>query len=67
MGSRLGECEVLFRALSQRGAPIRLEAVNGTVVTVPRIVLSFQLQRDLSARAGLDRACDIVLMLEADS
>ena len=64
MGSRLGECEVLFRVLSQRGAPIRLEADNGAVVTVPRSVLGYQLQRDLSALAGLDRACDIVLMLE---
>jgi hypothetical protein len=64
MGPRLGESEVLFRALSQRGAPIRLEADNGAVVIVPSSVLGYQLQRDLSALTGLDRARRMVLMLD---
>jgi len=49
MGPRLGECEVLFRALSRRAAPIGLEADIGAVMTVLRIVLGDQLPLDLSA------------------
>ncbi len=64
MGSRLGECEVLLRALSHRAAPDGLAVEIDAVMTVLRIVLGDQLSVDLSALADLDPGRDIVLMME---
>ncbi len=64
MGARLGECEVLLRALSHRTAPDGLAAEIGAVMTVLRIILGDQLSVDLSALADLDPGRDIVLMME---
>lgn len=66
MGARLGECEVLLRALSRRAVPIRPEAGIGAVMTVLRIVLGDQLSDDLTALTDLDQGRDTVLMMEVD-
>jgi deoxyribodipyrimidine photolyase-related protein len=64
MGARLGEREVLLRALSRRTIPIRLALDDGRDVTVLRIVLGDQLSLDLSALVDLDPERDIILMME---
>ena len=64
MGARLGEGEVLLRALSRCDAPIRPEAGIDAVMTVLRIVLGDQLSDDLTALADLDQGRDVVLMME---
>ena len=58
MGARLGEREVLFRALSQGDAGI------SSIMTVLRIILGDQLSLDLSALDDLDSKRDVVLMME---
>jgi deoxyribodipyrimidine photolyase-related protein len=64
MGARLGECEVLLRALSHRAAPNVLSAKCGDTMTALRIVLGDQLSADLTALADLDPGRDTVLMME---
>jgi len=64
MGARLGECEVLLRALSRRAGPNGLAARTGAVMTVLRVILGDQLSLDLSALDDLDRGRDVVLMME---
>ena len=64
MGARLGECEVLLRALPRRAAPICRETQVASVMTVLRVILGDQLSLDVSALADVDPNCDIVLMME---
>ena len=66
VGARLGECEVLLRALSRRAAPIRIEAEIGAVMTVLRVILGDQLLVGLTALTDLDQGRDIVLMMEVE-
>ena len=64
MGTGLGECEVLLTTLSKRGDPDSFGATARIAMSVLRIILGDQLSFDISALAGLDATCDIVLMME---
>jgi deoxyribodipyrimidine photolyase-related protein len=62
MGARLGEREVLLRAVQQGAAGPQHRV--GALMTVLRLVLGDQLSDDLTALHDLDPARDIVLMME---
>lgn len=63
-GARLGECEVLLRALSPRTAAIRLRAESGAAMSALRIILGDQLSFDVAALSDLVAGRDTVLMME---
>ena len=65
MGARLGEREVLLRALSRCAAPIRLRAEIGAAMSVLRIIFGDQLSFDLTALAALAPGRDVYLKFEA--
>jgi deoxyribodipyrimidine photolyase-related protein len=64
MGSRLGEREMLLRALPGCAAPPPAETWPRPVMTILRIILGDQLSLDMSALNDLDPARDVVLMME---
>ena len=66
MGARLGEREVLLRALSQHTTPISLRAEIDAAMSILRIIPGDQLSFDMTALADLDPGRDIVLMMEVE-
>jgi deoxyribodipyrimidine photolyase-related protein len=64
MGARLGEREILLRALPRRAVRVRPGLGTGALMTVLRIVLGDHLSDELTALSDLDRERDIVLMME---